>query len=206
MNKKRYPWWYGLVFYAGLQIVQLALRAGKRTEDRDLYKTERLPVFAPPGVAFPIAWGINSICLIAGGLHVLNLPAKTEGRLEFLRSQAAAWTLFVLFGPAYFGLRSPINAAIITFLYSAATATSLKSAWCRMHDERATLLLGTTVIWLVLANPVGATQALWNRDPFWGIGPLAEPPHGWAKESAQLKQQSPDRSMLPLSFSDAREG
>lgn len=193
MKNKRYPWWYGLAFYAGLQIVQFALRAGTgrmagrrysgtRTKDRNLYKAERLPFFAPPGVAFPIAWGINSICLIAGGLHVLNLPVKTEGRLEFLRSQAAAWTLFVLFAPAYFGLRSPINAAILTFLYSAATATSLKSAWCRMHDVRATLLLGTTVAWLTLANPVGVTQALWNQDPFWGIGPLAEPPLGWVKQ------------------------
>ena len=202
MKKKRYPWWYGLAFYAGLQVVQLALRAGAgrmagrsragtRTADRDLYEAERLPVFAPPAIAFPIAWGINSICLIAGGLHVLNLPVKTEGRLEFLRSQAAAWMLFVLFDPAYFGLRSPINAAIITFLYSAATATSLKSAWFRMHDERATLLLGTTVAWLALANPIGVTQALWNRDHFWGLGPFAEPPHGWSKESAQLKQQKP---------------
>lgn len=198
MNKKRYPWWYGLAFYGGLQLVQLALRAGtqrlvrrsraeSRSENRDLYKAERLPVFAPPGIAFPIVWGINSICLIAGGLHVLNLPVKIDGRLEFIRSQAAAWTLFVLFTPSYFGLRSPINAAIITFLYSAATASSLKSAWRKMHDERATLLLGTTAAWLVLANPVSVTQALWNRDHFWGIGPFAEPPRGWVKKSPQLK-------------------
>lgn len=178
--------------------MQLALRVGtrrlvrqnpaeSRIGNRDLYKAERLPVFAPPGIAFPIAWGINSLCLIAGGLHVLNLPVKTAGRKEFLRSQAAAWTLFILFESAYFGLRSPINAAIVTILYSSATATSLKSAWCRMHDEFATLSLGTTVAWLVLANPVGITQAMWNRDHFWDMGPFAEPPRGWLKKSPQLE-------------------
>jgi len=199
MKKKHYSWWHGLAFYAGLQLVQWALhgvarrtagrsQAETRIGNRDLYEAERLPVFAPPGVAFPVAWGINSICLVAGGLHVLNLPIETKGRREFLRSQAAAWALFVLFEPAYFGLRSPINAAIITLLYSAATGVSLYSAWRQMRDHRATLSLGTTVVWLALANPVGATQALWNRDSFWGIGPLAQPPNGWAKEPKQLNE------------------
>lgn len=198
MKKKHYSWRHALAFYAGVQIVQLALhgvarrmagrsRAKTRIGNRGFYEAERLPVFAPPGVAFPVAWGINSISLVVGGLHVLNLPIETKGRREFLRSQAAAWALFALFEPAYFGLRSPINAAIVTFLYSAATGVSLHSAWRQMRDRRATFSLGTTVAWLALANPVGATQALWNRDSFWGIGPLTQPPKGWAEEPSRNK-------------------
>ncbi|MEO8727204.1 MAG: tryptophan-rich sensory protein [Acidobacteriaceae bacterium] len=199
MTVKRYRWWHGVAFYAGVHIAQLALRAGARSlaschapggrkpqtrkDDREFYEAERLPVFAPPGAAFPIAWGINSICLIAGGLYVLDLPAETAGRKQFLRAQAAAWAFFALFDPAYFGLRSPINAAAVTLFYSAATAASLDAAWRKMHDPRAALSLATTVAWLALANPVGATQAAWNRDPFWGVGPFTEPPTGWAKEA-----------------------
>jgi hypothetical protein len=56
-----------------------------------------------------------------------------------------------------------------------------------MHNGFATFSPGTTIAWLALANPVGVAQALWNRDPFWGIESLAEPPRGWVKESPQLK-------------------
>ena len=111
MNARRYKWWHGVAFYAGVQVVQLVFRAAANSvakrrmgeadgADRWYYEREKLPVFAPPGVAFPIAWGINSVSSIAGGLHVLNLPEETKGRAEFLRWQAAAWLLFALFDPA----------------------------------------------------------------------------------------------------------
>ena len=103
-----------------------------------------------------------------------------------MRLQAAAWSLFALFDPAYFGLRSPINAALVTFAYSAVTAASLDVALRRMHDSRTALSLATTAAWLALANPVGAAQAAWNHDQFWGIGPLIEPPPKWVKTSSHV--------------------
>ncbi len=144
---------------------------------------ERLPIFAPPGAAFPIAWSINSASSIAGGLHVLNMPVETEGRTEFLRLQAAAWSLFALFETAYFGLRSPINAALVTFAYTGVTVASLDVALRRMEDRRVALSLATTLAWLALANPVAVAQAAWNYDPFWKAGPFGTPPPGWEKKS-----------------------
>jgi tryptophan-rich sensory protein len=120
----------------------------------------------------------------ADGLHVLNLPAKTEGRAEFLRLQALAWSLFATFNAAYFGLRSPINAALVTYAYSAITIASLDVALRRMHDTVAALSLAPTTAWLAIANPVGTAQAVWNRDPFWNVGPLAEPDPKWLKSAS----------------------
>jgi tryptophan-rich sensory protein len=190
---KRYRWWHAALFYAGVQAARVGLRVAAkaaarrrhpdtRARDREFYRAENLPVFAPPPVAFPIAWTVNSVCALAGALHVLNLPPTTNGRRDFLKFQAAAWTLFAAFDGAYFGMRSPINAAVVTLLYTAATAASLDAALRRMRDRQAALSLVTTAAWLLLANPVGLTQAAWNRDEFWDVGPVAEPAEAWLKQ------------------------
>jgi tryptophan-rich sensory protein len=140
-----------------------------------------LPWFAPPSAAFPIAWTINSACAIAGCLHVLNLSHETAGRTAFLRLHAGAWALFSTFDAAYFGLRSPVNAAAITLAYTAITAESMNIAARRMRDSLAVIALVPTAAWLILANPVGIMQALWNRDPFWKIGPVLLPSRRWLK-------------------------
>lgn len=199
MKNQRYRWWHGVAFYAGVQLAQLAIRAAVRCarggttgtigdDDRESYRSEsyrpgRLPVYAPPAIAFPIAWSINCASLLAGGLHVLNLPEETEGRAEFLRLQVSAWALFSLFNTAYFELQSPISAALLTFAYSAVMVASLAVALRRMEDRTAAFSLATTVAWLALANPLAVTQAAWNHDPFWNVGPLVMPPHGWEKSS-----------------------
>ena len=170
-----------------MQVAAFALKraaAGgnvSRKRDRKFYRNELLPVFAPPGAAFPVAWTINSICAIAGGLHVLNMPRETEGRSEFLRLQSAAWALYVTFEAAYFGLRSPINAAGVTILYSGATVASFAVAARRLRHPLAAASLAPTLAWLALANPVGITQALWNRDAFWKVGPFMNPERRWLK-------------------------
>lgn len=188
MRRKGYRWWMGVAFYAGVLGVSEGLQAvargrtGKRRDDR-LYRDAKLPVWAPPPAAFPIAWGINSACLIAGGLHVLNLPARTPGRSAFLRRQGLAWALFCIFTPAYFGLRSPLNAAAVTTAYTAATLGSRQAAR-RLPDSTALWALAPTLAWLAVANPLGWTQAAGNRDPWWNTGPLMSPPRRWVKRSA----------------------
>lgn len=197
MKIRQYRWWHGVAFYAGIQLAQWALRTAARNliEDasvqhetnRETYQSQRLPLFAPPGIAFPIAWSINCTSLVACGLHVLNLPADTldpaqaQGRTRFLQLQAASWFLFALFDTAYFGLRSPINAAIVTAAYTGTTAASLHVALRQMRDPRTAILLATTLAWLALANPVAFAQAAWNPDPFWKTKAFATPPAGWEK-------------------------
>lgn len=182
-ERSSFKWWHGLLFYAGVQLVGWGIRSAVRRAkapsshgaDRAFYKKERLPVFAPPGLAFPIAWTINSASSIAGALHVLNLRRHSTMRIRFLRLQATAWLLFATFNAAYFELRSPINAAAVTVGYSCLTAASIKAALA-MRDRRAVAALLPTAVWLALANPVAVTVAAWNRDEFWKVGPFAAPP------------------------------
>jgi tryptophan-rich sensory protein len=178
----------GVAFYAGVWGVSAGLRrlAGSgrsRRQDQRYYRHTKLPTWAPPAAAFPVAWDINAACLIAGGVHVLNLPRRTPGRRAFLQRQGAAWALFCTFDAAYFGLRSPLNAAAVTTAYSAATLASLAAAR-RMRDDFATASLATTLAWLALATPLGWTQAAWNRDQFWKLGPFLAPPRGGVKRPA----------------------
>jgi tryptophan-rich sensory protein len=198
LQPKRYHWWHGVAFYAGVQVARLALRAAARRldkrrqldthqEQQQFYNSQKLPVFAPPAAAFPIAWSINSVAAIAGGLHVLNLPRFKNGRSDFLLLQAGSWALFSAFDTAYFGLRSPLNAAVITALYSALTAASINVAARRMHDSSAISSLVPTAAWLALANPLGIAQAAFNRDSFWQIGPLIEPSREWLKAPGRVE-------------------
>ena len=183
MRKNTFKWWHGLLFYAGVQALQWGIRSvahrsnslRRNEDDRSFYRTQLLPVFAPPGLAFPIAWSINSACAVAGGLHVLNRSRTSAARARFLQLQAVAWLLFAAFNTAYFELRSPLNGAAVTLAYSTATAASIRAA-IQMRDWRAAISLLPTAAWLCLANPVALTVAAWNRDNFWKLGPIASPP------------------------------
>lgn len=194
MAERKFTWRHALVYYAGVQAAQVAFRfcARKylshnrglsREPDREQYEKQHLPVFAPPGWIFPVAWGINSASLLAGGIRTLNLPSETPGRRQFLATQAAAWTLYSAFSAAYFDLQSPINAAAITLAYTAFIGSSLHAATQKMGDCKAALSLATTVAWLAIANPVGLTQAAWNYDKFWNTSPLIQPNERWIKKS-----------------------
>lgn len=180
-SRRPFKWWHGLLFYAGVLVAEWGIRNavrrargnGGEQADRDFYRKQKQPVFAPPGIVFPIAWTLNSICSISGAIHVLNAEDREKGR--FLALQGAAWLLFVVFNTAYFELHSPINAAAVTFAYTALTAASIRSA-ARMEDWRAVTSLLPTAAWLVLANGVAVAVAVWNRDGFWKLGPFADPP------------------------------
>lgn len=116
-----------------------------------------------PTAVFPIVWTINSTCTIAGSRPCDESGGTNSG------TQAA-----------YFGLRSPINAAVVTLLYTAATASSLRAV-LTMCEPMGRTFSGHDPGVASLANPVGLTTAGWNRDPFWKAGPLSQPPSGWTK-------------------------
>ncbi|MGN6593783.1 MAG: tryptophan-rich sensory protein [Terriglobales bacterium] len=180
-KRRQYRWWEGLLFYAAVQTTALGIRslvrrtrsAPRRSADRVLYRRQRLPWFAPPAAAFPIAWTINSVCATAGGLHVLNGSPHRPGTREFLRYQAAAWALYAVFTTAHFELDSPLNGAAVTAAYTVATAASIRAAW-RMKDRAAVISLLPTAAWLALANPLALQVAVSNPDRFWHTPALAD--------------------------------
>lgn len=179
-------WYHGVLFYgivqiltAGLAIMVTGIRTQKPASldaafggDDDYYENLKLPRFAPPGNAFPIVWAINNALTVWGGLRALNMPSDQPGRNEYLRYQGGSWLLFILFNAAYFGLRSPINAAILTVLYFGLTLASGFVALFRLKDTKVALSLSTVTLWLLLAVPVALSVAARNRDDFYQAGPF----------------------------------
>jgi len=194
---RKLSWWHGVLFFAAVQGAAfgvqraVALHAKRRPAgddggdaDREYYRSSRLPIFAPPPAAFPIAWTINTACAIAGDIRVLNLPEGAPGKAEYLRRQAGAWFVYVLFNAGYFALRSPLNAAVLTAAYTAFTLGSVDVAARTLRDQRVVASLVPTVLWLAVANPLAVLQAAWNEDDFWKVGPLFEPPPNLLKRRA----------------------
>ena len=192
-------WPAGLAVYAGAQaatfgLTWLAKRKGGQerslgspiggADDKAMYNALRQPVFAPPDWAFALAWTFNNALQIRGLLHVLNLPPETPGRAAFLRLQAAFWATYVAFTPVFFGLRSPLLGSAITGARLATTTASAGVAAVEMQDRKALLSLASVWPWLLIASATSAAIALWNRDELLDVGPIADPPPGWAKGAA----------------------
>src|SRR5690348_16145013 len=104
------------VLTAGLNALASNTRRSKRRGGGRYYRgdtrwsdTLKRPVFQPPNWLFPIAWPINNICQIWGGMRVLNKPKGTPGRAAYLTLQGATWADYAAFTAGYFGLRSTLN-------------------------------------------------------------------------------------------------
>ena len=106
---------------------------------------------------------------------MLNKPRGTPGRDEYLALQAATWLNFVLFNAAYFSLRSPINAFILTFSMFWLTVASILVSILRLKDTKVALSLATLMLWLTIALTAASFQALWNRDDLYHAGPFMKP-------------------------------
>lgn len=168
----RWRWWHGVAWYGGVRLAGWALRravrgyvrrrGGAADSGEDFYRQQRLPWFAPPPQVFPIAWGINAAGLAAAGVRAMNLPPGTRGRGRLLALQAAGWVLFASFDAAYCELRSPRNAAVITWPYAAVAWGSLALAAAGLRDRRLTLYLAPAAGWCLLAAPLSLAQARLN--------------------------------------------
>jgi tryptophan-rich sensory protein len=187
-KKKRYRWYHGAAFLMGITLVERGLEAlAKKAnpapigeDDRGYYTSLTLARFAPPGLAFPIAWAINDIAAVWGTLLVLNKPTGTPGRQEFLYLQAASWGVYSLFTALHFGLRSPLNALVLTTLHAGLNTASV-TIHHELNDQRVALSLVPVLAWLTIALPTAATTALWNRDRLYKLGPFVESPAKWLK-------------------------
>jgi tryptophan-rich sensory protein len=180
----RWRWYHGAVFYVLAQVVSFGLaglvsvaRGDKSNPfgDQPYYRSQRQIKIAPPGWLFGPAWTINNISTIYGNLRALNLPEDTSGRNTFLGLQAASWVTYGLFSASYFSLRSPLNAAVITLSMFGLTIASVLVAVFQLKDTKIALSLATLFLWLTLASVLATTQALWNRDGFYNVGPFVEP-------------------------------
>ncbi|GCE04990.1 tryptophan-rich sensory protein [Dictyobacter aurantiacus] len=185
----RWRWYHGLAFYLIIQVLTFATSAmvsvvsgnkGNNARetifgDTSYFKNLKQVKITPPSWFFAPAWTVNNISVIYGTLRVLNMPEKTPGRKAFLTLQAVTWLEYVAFNAAYFSLRSPINAFVLTALFLLFTIASGFVAIFRLKDTRVALSLGTLFIWLIVATTAATTQMLWNKDDLYKVGPFAQP-------------------------------
>ncbi len=185
----QWRWYHGLAFYVVVQLLTFGLAgltsivSGNKGETlRDnlfgnvsYFSSLKQSIFTPPSWVFGPAWTINNFFAIWGALAVLNKPKGTPGRTEYLALQGATWLNFVVFNAAYFSLRSPINAFVLTIVFAGLTVSSAFVAIFRLKDTRVALSLATLLLWLTVAATAATAQVLWNRDDLYNVGPFTEP-------------------------------
>jgi tryptophan-rich sensory protein len=187
-EKKQWRWYHGVLFYILMQALVFGLSALVGIVDRkkvknlrelfgdtDYFKSLKQAKITPPSWAFGPAWTINNVSVIWGLLKVLQKPETTEGRSDYLKLQALSWLNFIVFNAAYFGLRSPINAFLLTLSMLLLTLLSGFVAIFRLQDSKVALSLATLFLWLLIALTAASFQALWNHDDFYDVGPFVRP-------------------------------
>ena len=182
-------WYHGLAFYVVIQALTfglsglVSLATGyKGKNKRDLFfgdvsyfRRLKQAKITPPSWAFGPAWTLNNFSVIYGNLRVLNMAADTPGRNSYLALQAATWLDFVAFNAAYFILRSPINALVLTLLYLVLTVASVFVSIFRLKDTKVALSFATLMLWLIIASTAAVAQVLWNKDDLYQAGPFTKP-------------------------------
>jgi tryptophan-rich sensory protein len=182
----RWRWYHGVAFYVLVQALTFGLSgltsvvSGNRGKnlredffgDVDYFRELKQSVFSPPSWVFAPAWTINNISVIIGAWHVLNMPKNTTGRNTFLALQGASWLNYTIFNAAYFSLRSPINAFVLTLSMFVLTIASGFVALFRLRDTWVALSLATLFTWLLVALTAGTFQAAWNYDDLYHVGPF----------------------------------
>ena len=195
---RRWRWYHGVIFYTMVQgltfglsgLVSLARgNQGKSVRealfgDVSYFQELKQSLITPPSWAFGPAWLVNNVSVLWGTWQVLNKPKLTPGRSAYLALQGASWVDFVLFNAAYFSLRSPLNALVLTLAMFLLTIMSAVVAIFQLRDSKVALSLATLFLWLIVALTAATFQALWNADDFYKVGPFVEPRAGLVKKRA----------------------
>ncbi len=186
-KQPRWHWYHGAIFYVMMQVITFSLAglvSSLRGEEikkarylfgnpeyfEQLYQAK----ITPPAWVFGPAWTLNNFCAIGGMMRVLNKPQATRGRRTYLALQSASWVNYVVFNAAYFSLRSPLNALVLTLCMLVLTVASEFVAIFRLKDTWVALSLATLMVWLLIASTAAIAQAAWNRDDFYGVGPFVK--------------------------------
>ncbi len=186
---KQWRWYHGAAWIVGANLAAFGLEAvvsklagnspslqfGSNAQ-REYFHDLKQAVFTPPAWAFGPVWITNNILTVAGTLRVLNRHKDDAGHDSFLTVQGVSWLIFVAFNAAYVGLRSPINAFVLTFSMWALTVASMVIALRSLKDNKVAWALSTLLLWTTLASAVALCQALWNHDQFYNVGPFASAP------------------------------
>ena len=193
---RRWRWYHAVIFYTIVQgltfglsgLVSLA-RGNQGKSWREVlfgdvayFQELRQSPITPPSWAFGPAWLVNNISVLWGTWQVLNKPKQTPGRSAYLALQGASWIDFVLFNAAYFSLRSPLNALVLTLVMFLLTIMSAVVAIFQLKDSKVALSLATLFLWLIIALTAATFQALWNADDFYKVGPFMEPKAQFVKK------------------------
>lgn len=191
-------WYHAVTFYVVIQVLTFGLSGlislargnkGKNLRenifgDVSYFQQLKQAIITPPSRAFGPAWLVNNVSVLWGTWQVLNKPKETPGRSSYLALQAASWVDFVLFNAAYFSLRSPLNALVLTLMMFILTIMSGLVAIFQLKDSKVALSLATLFLWLLVALTAAIFQALWNTDDLYNIGPFMEPNVGLMKKQA----------------------
>ena len=197
-TSRRWRWYHAVIFYCIIQGLTFSLSGlvslarGNRNKswreaffgDVAYFQQLKQAVITPPSWVFGPAWLVNNISVIWGTWQVLNKPEQTPGRAAYLALQGASWIDFVLFNAAYFSLRSPLNALVLSLLMFVLTIMSVVVAIFQLKDSKVALSLATLFLWLLVALTAATFQALWNADDFYQVGPFVQPATGFVKKQA----------------------
>src|SRR5579863_2338019 len=162
---RRWRWYHGVIFYIIIQgltfglsgLVSLARgNRGKSARealfgDVSYFQELKQSIITPPSWIFGPVWLVNNVSVLWGTWQVLNKPKQTPGRTAYLALQGASWVDFVLFNAAYFSLRSPLNALVLTLAMFLLTIMSAVVAIFQLKDSKVALSLATLFLWLLVA-------------------------------------------------------
>lgn len=195
---RRWRWYHGVIFYTVIQGLTfglsglVSLARGNQSKsfrgalfgDVSYFQELKQARITPPSWAFGPAWLVNNVSVLWGTWQVLNKPQETPGRTAYLALQGASWVDFVLFNAAYFSLRSPLNALVLTLAMFLLTIMSAVVAIFQLKDSKVALSLVTLFLWLLVALTAATFQVLWNSDDFYQVGPFVQPRAGLMKKQA----------------------
>lgn len=131
------------------------------------YDAVKRPAWSPPRWVFVPILAAVSAARIWGDVRLFKSRKRKRALLAL---EAASWTAFVAFAPAFFGLRSPRLGFAANAAHAATTVASLVLA--PRVDRGAALALAPTAAWLGYALPLGGWIAARNADPFLRKQPL----------------------------------
>lgn len=147
----------------------LRRRGASRADDDAYYRALKTPAWAPPAWAFPAAWTLNTLALAWASQRLARDPAHPR-RSELLVLLVLHWALYGTFGRVYFDARSPVLAAAWT---GADFLVCHLGFYRALPVARPTALAFVPVnLWLTLALPLSAYQALANHDALFGAAGL----------------------------------